>query len=85
MARSSSPSSSVNRPVPAGIETAVREITRELRSAGTPERAEGEKRYLKSDFEFFGATLGDIRRTVRRVTNDRWEGDDDALALAEKL
>jgi hypothetical protein len=28
-----------------------------LRADGTPERAEGEKRYLKSDLEFLGATV----------------------------
>lgn len=40
-------------------------IERELRRVGTPERAAGEKRYLKSDLAFLGATLGDIRRVVR--------------------
>lgn len=36
-----------------------------LRALGTPARAEGEKRYLKSDLDFLGATQPDIRRTVR--------------------
>jgi hypothetical protein len=33
------------------------EIEAELRAAGTPERAAGERRYLKSDLEFVGATV----------------------------
>jgi 3-methyladenine DNA glycosylase AlkD len=36
-----------------------------LRPLGTPERAVREKRYLKSDLEFFGVTVPDIRRTVK--------------------
>ncbi len=39
-------------------------IEAELRALGTPARAEGERRYLKSDLEFVGAAVGQIRRTV---------------------
>ncbi len=39
----------------------------ELRAEGTPERAEGEKRYLKSDLDFLGVTMGHVRRAVRRL------------------
>ncbi len=42
-------------------------IEDELRAAGTPERAEGEKRYLKSDLGFLGVTVGQVRTVVRRV------------------
>ena len=36
-----------------------------LRSLGTPERAAQEKRYLKSDLDFLGVTVPDMRRAVR--------------------
>jgi 3-methyladenine DNA glycosylase AlkD len=38
-----------------------------LRAEGTPERAEGEKRYLKSDLEFLGATVWQIRDAIREL------------------
>jgi 3-methyladenine DNA glycosylase AlkD len=40
-------------------------VTEELRPLGTTERATQEKRYLKSDLEFFGVTVPDIRRVVK--------------------
>jgi 3-methyladenine DNA glycosylase AlkD len=46
-------------------EAAARAVANSLRALGTPERAVAEKGYLKSDLEFFGATVPDIRRTVR--------------------
>ncbi len=42
-------------------------IEAELRAAGTPERAEGSKAYLKSDLDFLGVTVGQVRTAVRRV------------------
>lgn len=36
-----------------------------LRDVSTPERAAGEKRYLKSDLDFIGATVPATERTVR--------------------
>jgi 3-methyladenine DNA glycosylase AlkD len=36
----------------------------DLRQLGTPERAAQEKRYLKSDLEFWGVSVPDIRRVV---------------------
>ena len=42
-------------------------IESELRAVGTAERAEGSKRYLKSDLGFVGATMGDVRATIRQV------------------
>ena len=47
--------------LPARIEAALREI-------GSPARAEGEKRYLKSELDFIGVTLGQIRGVVRDAT-----------------
>src|SRR5438445_6928284 len=40
-------------------------LTEELRAIGTPERAEQEKRYLKSDLDFFGGSVWEIRRVVQ--------------------
>jgi 3-methyladenine DNA glycosylase AlkD len=40
-------------------------IESELRPQGTADRAEGSKRYLKSDLEFLGATVPEMRRAVR--------------------
>jgi 3-methyladenine DNA glycosylase AlkD len=41
-----------------------------LRDLGTPERAEQEKRYLKSALEHFGTTVPLIRRTVRELLRE---------------
>jgi 3-methyladenine DNA glycosylase AlkD len=38
-----------------------------LREIGTPERAEGEKRYLKSDLEFLGTTVWQITAAVKEL------------------
>jgi 3-methyladenine DNA glycosylase AlkD len=46
-------------------EEAARAVTGALRPLGTPERATQEKRYLKSDLEFLGVTVPDMRRVVR--------------------
>ena len=42
-------------------------IEDELRDVGTPERAAGQKAYLKSDLDFLGVTVGQIRTAVRPV------------------
>jgi 3-methyladenine DNA glycosylase AlkD len=61
----------------------ARAIETELERAGTPERAAGEKAYLKSDMDFLGATLADIRRVARQAAkgSDR-EG---VVRLVEEL
>jgi 3-methyladenine DNA glycosylase AlkD len=61
----------------------ARAIETELRRSGSPERAVDEKRYLKSDMDFLGATLADIRRVARQTAEglDR----DGALRLVEEL
>ena len=46
---------------PEGAAFAVAEA---LRAVGTPERAAQEKRYLKSELEFFGVTVPELRRVV---------------------
>jgi len=48
----------------------ARGIETELRRRGTPERAAGEKQYLKSDLRFLGATLADIRRVAKEASRD---------------
>lgn len=62
-----------------GIEAALRVV-------GTPERAEGSRAYLKSDLEFVGASVPNLRRVlapVYRQTPDL--GAADAVALAAAL
>jgi 3-methyladenine DNA glycosylase AlkD len=63
--------------------TLARKIERELRRKGTPERAVGEKAYLKSDLRFFGTTLADIRRAAREVSTGSGRGA--AIRLVEEL
>ena len=55
-----------------------------LRPLGTSERAEQEKRYLKSDLEFIGVTVPDLRRAVKEAVRgsswpriDTWATDED--------
>jgi 3-methyladenine DNA glycosylase AlkD len=61
-------------------------IEAELRVAGTPERAEGEKAYLKSDLDFLGARLADIRRVAGAAWRaHRPMAHDDLVALVTKL
>src|SRR5438093_1096613 len=61
----------------------ARAIETELEPTGTPERAAGEKRYLKSDIDFMGATLADIRRVARQAARDPGLDRDGALRLVE--
>ena len=59
------------------------EIEARLREIGSPQRAEGEKRYLKSDLEFIGATLGQIRAVVRDASDPL--AHDELVAAAREL
>ena len=45
-------------------EEAALAVTDALRAAGTADRAAQEKRYLKSELEFFGVTAPEMRRVV---------------------
>ncbi|MGI9609139.1 MAG: DNA alkylation repair protein, partial [Acidimicrobiia bacterium] len=49
------------------VQDLVAGIEDELRSVATPERAAGEKQYLKSDLEFLGATMPEISKATKRV------------------
>jgi 3-methyladenine DNA glycosylase AlkD len=63
----------------------ARRIEVALRRSGSPERAEGEKAYLKSDLRFFGATLAEIRRAAKEAGLDRKLDRDGLLELVEEL
>jgi 3-methyladenine DNA glycosylase AlkD len=61
----------------------ARSIEAELKKTGTPTRAEGEKAYLKSDLDFFGCRLADIRRISKESIGAL--DTDPVLELAEEL
>ena len=61
-------------------------ITDELRAVARPERATQEKAYLKSDLEFLGATVWEIRRVVQAFAKGATPLTHDRLvALVEAL
>lgn len=47
------------------IRKTISDLESSLAAVGTPERAEGQKRYLKSDLEFHGVTLPEIRKIAK--------------------
>src|SRR5690606_41652773 len=53
----------------------VAELTALLGSVSTPERAEHEKRYLKSELDHIGARVPDVRRITRRALRGRVAND----------
>lgn len=55
------------------------ELEQHLRAVATPERAEAEKRYLKSDLDFLGATMWQISAAVKTVVRDRSDMTHDEL------
>ena len=62
-------------------ERAALAVADELRAVGTPERAAQEKRYLKSELEFFGVTVPELRRGVRAAVRG-YPGLDEAGMVA---
>ncbi len=54
-------------------------LEEELRAQGSPKRAAGEKRYLKSDLTFHGTTVWQIERSVRSFTVEQPVEDHDGL------
>src|SRR5438046_10545431 len=70
---------------PVDLAKLARAIETELERTGTPERAADEKRYLKSDMDFLGATLADIRRVARKAATDPGLDRDGAVRLVEEL
>ncbi|MFN2484376.1 MAG: DNA alkylation repair protein [Candidatus Limnocylindria bacterium] len=65
---------------------AANKVEDALRVVATPERATSEKRYLKSDLEFLGTTVWQIRAVVGAfAARDRSLTHDDVVALVERL
>jgi 3-methyladenine DNA glycosylase AlkD len=62
-------------------DTAASAVDGLLRPLGTGERAEQEKRYLKSDLEFIGVTVPDLRRAVKAAVKG-YPGLDRQAAVA---
>jgi 3-methyladenine DNA glycosylase AlkD len=61
-------------------------LTDELRAVGSPERAEQEKAYLKSDLEFLGGSVWEIRRVVQAFVRGASPlTHDELVALVEAL
>jgi 3-methyladenine DNA glycosylase AlkD len=60
-------------------------IAARLREIATPERAIQEKRYLKSDLDFLGATVWQIRRAVKATPGMGALEHDELIALVEAL
>jgi 3-methyladenine DNA glycosylase AlkD len=73
--------------LPAMVDAAklARRIETELRRTGSPERADGEKRYLKSDMRFLGATLAEIRRVAKEASRDPQLDRERTLRLVEEI
>jgi 3-methyladenine DNA glycosylase AlkD len=65
------------------VKRIARRMEAGLKKSGTSERAAGSKRYLKSDLDFLGCALGDIRRVARSASKD--EQLDDIRALVREL
>jgi 3-methyladenine DNA glycosylase AlkD len=64
----------------------VAAIERKFRAMGTPERAAGEKAYLKSDLDFLGVTQPQIRVAARELHRRFRDLDRDTLlAMVEAL
>ena len=62
------------------------DLERDLRALGTPERAEGEKRYLKSDLDFLGVSVWGIRKVMKAFAEQHRDlPRDDVASLIEAL
>jgi 3-methyladenine DNA glycosylase AlkD len=61
-------------------------IEAQLRELGTAKRAQGEKRYLKSDLDFLGATVGQVEGVTKAFTAEHPDlSREQVLALAVAL
>lgn len=67
------------------LQSAAFEIEASLRRLGTAERAAQEKRYLKSDLAFLGATVWQIRAVVKDFSRERALDHDQVVDLATAL
>lgn len=65
---------------------AAEEIEARLRAVATPERAAQEKRYLKSELDFLGATMPHVRAVVKEVAREHRDlSHDELVALVLAL
>jgi 3-methyladenine DNA glycosylase AlkD len=64
--------------------SALTDLDRKLRAAGTPERATSEKAYLKSDLVFYGTRMPDLRRITVAYAREHPEIDRRALQSIAK-
>jgi 3-methyladenine DNA glycosylase AlkD len=55
------------------VKAAIADATRALSAAGTPARAAGAKRYLKSELVFLGASVPAVRAEAKRVVRSHRE------------
>jgi 3-methyladenine DNA glycosylase AlkD len=68
------------------VKKLVDEIDRDLRSHGTPERAEQEQRYLKSDLEHYGVTVPAVRAVAKATYREHADlSHDELVALVTAL
>ena len=68
------------------VQHVIEGLEARLRAVATPERAEHERRYLKSDLTFLGATVWQIEAAVKEVERDHRDTDHgDLVALVEAL
>ena len=64
----------------------VHKIRERLEPLGSRDRAANEKRYLKSDLEFLGVGVPEVRRSAKRWLRERPElGREDLIALVDEL
>jgi 3-methyladenine DNA glycosylase AlkD len=61
------------------VDDLIPRLEAELMAVGTPERAAGERSYLKSDLEFLGATVWQIRAAVEDIAAEHPGVDHDEL------
>jgi 3-methyladenine DNA glycosylase AlkD len=68
------------------VEGLIDRLERRLRAEATPERAAGEKRYLKSELDFLGVTVWEIRAAVKEISAEHQSiAHDDVVGLVEAL
>jgi 3-methyladenine DNA glycosylase AlkD len=67
------------------ISTAVRELEASIGQVGTPERATQERRYLKSNLTFLGATVWQTRAVVQSFARENPLDHDTLVALVTAL
>ena len=68
------------------VEGLIDRLETRLRAVATPERAAGEKRYLKSELAFLGVTMSEIRAAVKEISTEHRDLErHDLIKLVEAL